>query len=191
MSRVIRGPGVPPRVVPAEVVDARAEAERIVEAARREAEALVEGARAECERLRAEARAEGAASGLAQAAALLVEARRARDGALVGIERDAQTLALAAAERIVGEALTIDPSRVITIVRDVIARARRARAIELRVHPEDARVLDGAIDAGVRVIEDASITRGGCVMRSELGTVDARVEVRIDAMARMLGCERP
>jgi flagellar biosynthesis/type III secretory pathway protein FliH len=34
---------------------------------------------------------------------------------------------------------------------------------------------------------DPALTRGGCVVDTELGTVDARLETRLDALARALG----
>lgn len=190
MARVIRGPGAA-RVVPVEVVDAREEAARIVDAARAEAAAMIEAARAEQERLRADARREAHEEARAEAAALLVEAARARDLAREEAARDARTLALAAAERIAGEAIALEPERIVAIVREAIGRTRRARAIEVRAHPDDVRAIEAASLPVLRVVADASMARGGCVVRSELGTVDARVEVRLDAMARVLGCEPP
>lgn len=191
MARVIRGPGAS-RVVPAEVLSARGEAARILERARAEAAAIVEAAQSERERLRAEAAEEARA----EAAALLVEAARAKDAALEQAEREVRTLALAAAQRIVGEAVALEPARMAVVVRDAMARARRARAIEVRAHPDDVPAIEAAglslVPAGAsRVVPDETIARGGCVVRSELGTVDARVEVRLEAMARALGCEPP
>jgi flagellar biosynthesis/type III secretory pathway protein FliH len=199
---VIRGSGFSARVVPAEIVDARIEAERIVATARAEAVRLVEEARAEAERLREEARAEAErlreearaaalAAARAEIAEGLVAAARAREAAIAGAEREVQTLALVAAGRIVGEELALSPERIVTIVRNVTERARRARGVEVRVHPDDAVALERAVGASLRIIPDPTITRGGCVVTSELGIVDARVEVQLDAMARILGCESP
>jgi flagellar biosynthesis/type III secretory pathway protein FliH len=39
------------------------------------------------------------------------------------------------------------------------------------------------------VESDTAIARGGCVVSSDAGTLDARVETRIDALARALQAE--
>lgn len=190
---MIRGSSAPPRsVVPGEVFDAREDAERILVEAREEAERLRAAAREDASAAREKARAEGFAQGRAEAAALLLEARRIRDDALAGAERDARSLALAAARRIVGEELRLAPERIVAIVGELLERARRAREVRVRVHPDDATTLGAAkLAASVRVIGDASIERGGCVVETDLGELDARVEVQLRAIASALGCEAP
>jgi flagellar biosynthesis/type III secretory pathway protein FliH len=70
------------------------------------------------------------------------------------------------------------------VVREGLERVRRASRVRVRVHPSDAAQL---IELEAEVVEDPSITRGGCVVESELGEVDARLEVRLDALARAIG----
>jgi len=195
MARVIRGGAPLPRVLPGAVIDARAEASRIVAAAEADAERIVEGARLEAARIAADAERDGRDAGVAlgrtELARILLDAGRARDGATAAAEREVQQLALVAAGRIVGETMAVAPDRIAAIVRDVLTRARRARLVEIRVHPDDAATLQRAPLEGVRVIGDPEITRGGCVVSSELGRIDARVEVQLAAMAELLGCETP
>ena len=198
MARVIRGGATRSRVVPAEVFDARAQGSRIVAEARTEAATLVAAARAEAERLVADARKAGREEGIARAAALLAEAGGIRDHALAEAEREAVTLALAAAKRIVGEEIALAPERIADIVGEVLSRARRAQRVVVRVHPDDARTLESLRDrvaaraagtASFAIEADASITRGGCVVATDVGELDARLEVKLDALARALGCE--
>jgi flagellar biosynthesis/type III secretory pathway protein FliH len=192
MARVIRGDGRAARVVPGEVVDARAEAQRIVGEARAAAEKIVAAARADAERARTAAHESGLANARAELAAALLAAGKARDAALAGAEREAQTLALAAAARIVGEIVALEPDRIAAVVRDALSRARRARGVDVRVHPDDVAMLEAAeLGPAVRLVSDPGIARGGCVVKSELGVIDARVEVQLEAMARLLGCDPP
>jgi flagellar biosynthesis/type III secretory pathway protein FliH len=174
MTRVLRaGDAV---VVPLEVMDAREQASRIVEEARAfaasEREALVRGLRDEA---LAEARAE--------LAARLFAVERERGEALDELERSVVAIALTATRRLVGEELDAKPERVREVAREALAKVHRATRLRLRVNPDDARAV-----AGLRaeVVEDASIARGGCVVESELGDVDARLEVRLEALARVL-----
>jgi flagellar assembly protein FliH len=41
------------------------------------------------------------------------------------------------------------------------------------------------------VIADPTVARGGCVVSSELGRIDAQVEVQLARMAELLGCDPP
>jgi type III secretion system HrpE/YscL family protein len=185
MARVIRGGG---RVVPVAIVDARQQAARIVEEARAEATRLVSEAERGAAEVERRAAHQGEESALATLAARLFEAERRRDGALAEAERDLAKIALAAARRIVGEELTVAPERIVAIVREVLDRARRARRIVVRVHPEDAatlrRLAEGALPYAIE--EDPAIARGGCVIETELGEVDARIETKLAALEKAL-----
>ena len=69
-----------------------------------------------------------------------------------------------------------------------------ARHIALRVHPDDhALVVAGASDdlaaRGARLIADADVVRGGCVVESDLGVIDASIEARWRRAAAALGQE--
>jgi flagellar assembly protein FliH len=174
VSRVIRGAGA--EVVSVVVQEAREEATRIVEEAHREAARIrEEQERMLREKARWEARAELAAEHLA-----LEQARRAT---VEASESALTSLALALAERLLADRLEADPTRVRAIVREALDRVRRASRVRVRVHPADRAAL-GDLDA--EVLEDPSIERGGCVVESELGEVDARLEVRLEALARAL-----
>lgn len=200
MSRVVRGrpalpllPGV--RRVPAALVDARAEAAALRARAEDEAAAVLAQARAEAATLRTAARAEGEAEGRAEAAAVLAAAAAARDASLEAARAEVARAALVAAERIVGAALALDPALVGGVVAEALARARRARRVVVRVHPEDLPVAEslrariaaraGAAE-GFALAPDPSVGRGGCVVESELGRVDARVATKLEALERAL-----
>jgi flagellar biosynthesis/type III secretory pathway protein FliH len=175
-------------VVRRSVVDARAEAERIVEEARAEAARRRNEADAEAERIAAGAREQARA----EAAAELVDAMRARDGMLAKAESELLEIALAAAERIVEAHVALGEGAVRDLVRATLERARRARRATVLLHPDDAAGLDGsALPPSVEVIADPSLSRGDCVVRSELGTIDARVATKLAALrAALTGAAR-
>lgn len=71
-----------------------------------------------------------------------------------------------------------------------------ARHIVLRVHPDDQGLIaEGAADhlaaRGARLIGDVDVTRGGCVVESDLGVIDASLEARWRRAAAALGQESP
>ncbi|MFW5876886.1 MAG: type III secretion system stator protein SctL [Myxococcota bacterium] len=192
MGRVIRA-GEPPRhVLAAEVLDARQRAEHILAEARSEADRIVSEARAEADRIRREATEAGLREGQARAATLVTRASEIRDRMLTDAEGQVTKLALAVARRLVGAAAASDPSLVRGLVEQALARTRRARTLELRVHPDDAPQVRELVDGRPREISveaDASIERGGCVLHTDVGDVDARLEVQLAAIERALSTE--
>jgi len=187
MSRVIKGEARP-KVVRGAVFEARAEAQRILERARHEAETLREQALGEAEALRVDARERGRDAGRAEVAALLLEAEGRRDASLRDAEDELLELAIGAAERILRRQLSLEPERVRDVVRGVLDRARRAKRGRLMLHPEDAALLrDTFTSSGhIEIVEEPTLERGGCVLESDLGTIDGRLEVQLDELRRAL-----
>jgi len=143
--------------------------------------------------------------GLAEAA--LARRREAERAAWTVAERVAYGRALAAEEGAV-VALACEVARTILgreaaatteVLRDVttraLARVRRARTVALRVHPDDVEAARGAVGGwvpeGMRPEEvagqgDGAVARGGVVVETELGRVDARLERQLEEIARIL-----
>lgn len=192
MARVIRTRA---EVIPAPLADARARGVELLAEARAEAERIVSDARAQAANTQRAAEETGRAAGLATVAALEARALEARRRAVEDAERTVVALVTKIAERVLGEALADAPERIVPAVRAQLERVRRARTVEIRVHPEDALALEASLARGglgdperaVTVVPDAGITRGGCVLASDLGTLDARLEVQLEAFERALG----
>ena len=71
-----------------------------------------------------------------------------------------------------------------------------ARHITVRVHPDDhTLVAQGASETlaarGARLVADASISRGGCLVESDIGIIDGSLETRWRRAAAALGSEAP
>lgn len=189
MARVIRDHG---RVVPGPVVDARMQARAIVEEAQAQAAALAREATAEASELRARAEREGREAGEARAAALVIEAERRHAQSLDESERELLRLGVGLAERILRKQIELAPERVRDIAAGVLERARRARRRRLHLHPEDVPLLRDLIAPAdlTELVADASIERGGCLLESDLGTLDGRLEVQVAELRRALLGER-
>lgn len=110
----------------------------------------------------------------------------------------ARALAVSAthlARQIVRSELTQRPDLVAAVAQEAVdTLLRSAQHITLRVHPDDhALVAQGAAEVlearGARVLSDASITRGGCVVESDIGVIDGSIETRWRRAAASLGCD--
>jgi flagellar assembly protein FliH len=108
----------------------------------------------------------------------------------------AQSLAVSAtqlARQIVRSELSTRPELVETVAREATeALLLSARHITVRVHPDDmAVVAQGAADVlaarGARLVADGQITRGGCLVESDIGVLDATLQARWSRGAAALG----
>jgi flagellar assembly protein FliH len=110
----------------------------------------------------------------------------------------AQALAAAAtslARQIVRSELGARPEQVVTVAHEALETLLlSARYITVRVHPDDhPLVAQGAAELmtarGARLVADASLTRGGCLVESDIGIIDASIETRWRRAAAALGSE--
>jgi flagellar biosynthesis/type III secretory pathway protein FliH len=180
------------RVVSRTVVEAEQRARELVGEAERKAQELVAAATRESAdiRLRAEAegRADGAAALAAKAVAWAAHEARADERQLDRIVQVAELLA----ERLLGEALRLDPTRVLALARQALAEARGARRITIVAHPEDARALEILLeepmlrDAAVCVAPDARRERGRLRLDTDIGSLDADLAPQLARLAQRL-----
>lgn len=198
-GKILKGGGAPgegePRIVKRSVYESGRGAEEILDEARAEAERLIAEAREETASIRENAVAEGRAEGLRAWNERIVAATSARDKALAEAEREILQLAVHIAEKIIGEQLRLDPETTVSIVREALKSARRDKDVTIEVHPDAVAVVEARLDElrrnspqgalfGVR--GDASIAPGGCVVRTEAGTVDAKLESQLACLEELL-----
>jgi flagellar assembly protein FliH len=174
-----------------------------------ELESPIAAAQAEAERIRAAARAEGHAEGLeaglaesreqvAAALSALSQAaagvQAARGDAADALERDAVELALALCEKLVAGALAVQPERVVDVVRGALRRLAERRRVVVLVNPDDLETVRaaaagfGAELGGIEhcdVQAERRVERGGAIVQTDEGQVDACVETQL-ARAREL-----
>jgi flagellar biosynthesis/type III secretory pathway protein FliH len=182
-------------VICQEVYESGLQAQRIIERAKNLERETLERAAAQAERIRDQARATGLEEGRAEVAKLLFEAHMLRDQTLVSAEKEIIHIAIAAAERIVGYACERDPEAIARIVSPVLLRARGAQQVTVRVHPLDVEGLKKAslrlsseaeLSDGICIEPDPAMARGGCMVCTEAGTLEARIEVQLAALERAL-----
>lgn len=192
------------------IVDrAAADAQRMIEQAQRSALELVEQAEARAQSMEAEARTRGYDAGfdVGKAAAdeqmsemiaamhgLLAETRDSRRFVIESAEPELVRLAMAIAERIVHEQISIDPNVVVENVRSALTRLVSREVVTLRVNPADLETMRQHRDAIVsvsdieqlRIVEDQRVDRGGVVVETDAGTIDAKITTQLREARRVL-----
>ncbi len=113
------------------------------------------------------------------------------------VQQQLVLLALAVGKQLARRELKADPGQIAALIREAVGRLpAAAREVRVHLHPEDAaaiaeRLATAGQERAWSVIEDPTLTRGGCLVRSENSQIDARLESRVNAMvSSMLGEER-
>jgi flagellar assembly protein FliH len=144
------------------------------------------------------AREDGFAAGLAEgreevrpAAEALAAAARGLDGERTRVagaaEEAAAELALQIAEKVLGAAIELRPELMLEVTRGALRRLSEPVEATLLVNPEDAeRVREALVELSVEhgaelsVREERRVERGGCIVRTRSGEVDARIGAQLE-----------
>jgi len=181
-------------VVKRPIVDAAAEAQRIIAAAEAEAEALRQGAEMSAREAREAGYREGYEAALSQLSEDLLAAREGRKAALASAERDLLRLAVKIAEKIIGREIEADRATLVDMVAAALGHARRQEVLTVRVNPEAlaaARAHADRLEAGGRArlldfVADPRLELGGCVIETDAGSVDAQLATQLRVLERAL-----
>lgn len=148
-----------------------------------------------------EGRAKGRAEGLSQARAVIVQVQEILAQAL-GLEVEIQNqleqelvkLALAIAKKVVGELAVEKEQLVLHTAKRALERVQGELEVTVRVNLEDLELLqreratllaqaDGIRE--IKFLEDPRVERGGCLIETNLGTIDARLKTQFAELAKL------
>lgn len=179
----------------AEDVNARSEAQSIIQHATEEAGII----RSQAEAYRQQGYDDGYQAGIEQGKAEWMEQclrlNRENEAKFRFFEHDLVRLAVRVAEKIIGEQLRLEPKSITELVGNALGGVRHQREIYVRVNPEDYELinehkyllldkLSRAQDIDIR--PDPEVPRGGCLIESETGTIEATVEKQLEAIEKIL-----
>ena len=146
--------------------------------------------------------AEGQRAALTKAESLLGPARLRLEKTIQDIEflqphlyRQAEEevlkLACAIGSKIVRHEVQVDRDVIATMVRLCLEKVSRAASARIRLNPEDFRHLsslqadgrDLGFGSGVALVEDESIEIGGCIVETEIGNADGRIDSQLQEVS--------
>jgi flagellar assembly protein FliH len=105
-------------------------------------------------------------------------------------------LALDVARQVIVGELAVHPERILDVVKLALNQmAETTRDARLLLNPADATLirphLEQIIDKNrLRVVEDARIVRGGCLIETQQGDLDATLQARWRQVVQVLGSNR-
>ncbi len=183
-----------------------------LQAAQRQGAELVSAARQQAGEIGAQARQEGYAAGYAEgraqaerelrdlfsyAESTVREAAEARSQLLAESEETLVRLAVSVARRILTTELETRPERVVDVLRGALRKAFVRDRLQVVCNPADLQLIE---DAGptlsshvgtlrnLELVGDRRIARGGVVVRTDAGDVDATLDAQLERLRdAMLG----
>jgi flagellar assembly protein FliH len=194
---------------------AREQAARILAQSKAEAQKLIEGAAAVghaegFEKGAAEGRVAGEQQASAQTLELMSERLQAltdswiqalsrweadRAQMLLAAREDVLLFAFALAEKLVYRIIRTDPLVVQEQLAEALGLLSRPTSVEIAVNPEDRATVEQTLPGLIahlgtckeaRIREDAGMMRGGCIVQTANGRIDATIETQLDRIARTL-----
>ncbi len=182
----------------------------ILENARIQAEEIILNAQAEADNVLAQAQTEideqkkeGYRQGLNDARLEMEEALNAVRAMVVEVDAWKTTLMSQGepiliamlkeiAAKLFGDGAELDTQALQTNLNRIMDSAHGLGGLNIFLNPKDARMLDSAwvdqqllISGGqAKIIPSVNITRGGCYVKGNMGTVDGRVETQLEALLK-------
>ncbi len=174
---------------------ALSEAQSIIAAAEQRASELTASAEQAYERSQKQGYDQGFEQGRRDASHQAL--RLIEESALIGskLSAEAAKLAMAICSTVIGEHVKVDPDLVRKIAERALQQSVVGDVITIIAHPDDKKTLTKSVDAfrrlaggaSVSVEEDETMTRGGCIVRTEFGEVDASITILLESIAAKLG----
>jgi len=188
-------------VIDKKTLEAKSKAEKIIAEAEAEAARIKQKAQRildEVETVRERARQEGFAAGeskgLSQVTEKLMKVELAKERFYKETEKEIIKLVMAVAEKVIGKIVEERPDVIRDVVRQALERSIGDR-ITVRLNPFDYKTLvqeniefRDVLDRTKRLHfkEDDTIAKGGCIVETEVGTIDAQIETQLDAIRKAL-----
>ena len=114
---------------------------------------------------------------------------------ILDAEREIVEIAFAVAKRVLARELEENPTAILPIVKEALGKVRDQEQITIRVNPEDYEMVlmpkrDLQLMVGrenaVSVTVDPIVPLGGCVIDTSLGTVDARLDTKLELVYKAI-----
>jgi len=111
-------------------------------------------------------------------------------------EREVLKMVMAIVRKVIKRETEVDPDIIVKVARDALGQAADARRILIKVNPLDWRRLkeiereilpeENNGNHHIQIEEDKSIQRGGCIIKTEKETIDARINQQIREIEKAL-----
>lgn len=177
--------------IPAEELSSLLSAKELVDTAAQDAIAYKKEVALECETIKEKAYEDGFAKGLEAFDAHLLQL----DSELKALRKEVQEkilpLTLSAAKKILGQELHMHPERIVDIVLTSLKPVTQHKKVRIYVHKDDLAILEQHRPEIKKIFEHVEslsleeredIERGGCIIQTEAGIINAQLETQWRAL---------
>lgn len=177
-----------------QIISAEERAAQILKESYENASNLISIAETESENIRREAYQTGRDEAETELIDNLLAIKEIRLQALQEVEQDVLKLSIKLAEKIIGREVRQDETVRGEIVLNALRQARQQEMLTVRVNANDLPLVEQMrerIDSFGRAkyidfIADQSVKEGGCIIESQSGTIDARLETQLRILENSL-----
>lgn len=193
-SRIRPAPGT--RVLRAADYARLLKAQNLLDDARAEAEAIRKRAEDAYQERKKQGYEDGVLEGQMQQAEKMLETGMQAVEYLEGLERQIVEVVTTAVRKIVGE--LDDRERIVRVVRTALEQVRGRQRVVVRVCPEEEPQVREALApmlaktsaaSGLELVADQRMKPGDCMLESEMGVVDAGLDVQLRAIENALAAK--
>lgn len=173
---------------------ANVERDKILEKAKQEADKILSDAKEVYESEKKRGYTDGVASGRTEMADQLMALATKNADSLSRLEKDVTDVVVRAVKKIIGD---IDKTELITdVVKNSLKLIKSQKQAVLKVAPSEASFLREKVDELIKdtpnlefldIISDAHLSPGACILETDLGVIDASVDVQIAAIEKSIG----
>ncbi len=121
----------------------------------------------------------------------LIQLGRIREETYQHIEKEVVELALAIAQKVICREITTDKETVLCVAKEALAKVDDPGKIKIKMSPSDLQFINETRYQLSNLVSDIdnvtfeaeeSIQSGGCVIETDLGEIDARIERQLQAV---------
>lgn len=194
------------------VDDASASAQALVHEGEQRALTLIEEAQSRVSAIEDAAKREGFDQGVGDGRAaaqaemdemletmrgLIEMARIERHKIIEGAEAEIVRLAVTIAERVLNAHVSVENNAVLEMTRAAITRLVNRETVTVRVNPSDIELMRGNREQlmsmndidNLRIIEDQRVDRGGVIIETDAGNIDAKISTQLREVRRLLAVD--
>lgn len=181
------------KILKAKEYGAFVQAQEIIALAKEEAAAIKQKAQEDYEAEKKRGFKEGMLEGKEKISEHMVTSVATTVQQLESFEGEVIEIVMNAVKRIIGE--LDDTERISRVVKKALAVVRNQKKIILRVHPKDSERLQKQLDtiledfpgiAFLDITPDSRMKEGDCMLETDIGSVDARIAVQLEAIKKSL-----
>ena len=101
-------------------------------------------------------------------------------------------LILTVSSKMVGDEISNNGKDVIKyVVKEALSHVSGKKIVAVRLSPDDAKKINlleemKLVDPNIKILEDGTITSGGCIIETDFGSVDCQIETRWEEIRKTL-----